>query len=207
VWAINQLAQREAGGVKELLAAGQDMLDAQKEALAGEGTERFERAGKRQRDAIRALVPAARRLLEEAGHRPGAAAEERIASSLRAASVDPEARSLLESGRLEEEVESSGLDLLAGMVPAGRGGTAPAQRKGPSREARIGEAREALKAARETEREHRKEAAAAEREAKAAAAAAEDAAERARELTAEVDRAAEAVDEAQRELDRLRGST
>jgi hypothetical protein len=206
VWAINQLARRDAGRVGELLGAGEQLLAAQRDALAGKGTERFEEAGKRQRDAIRALVAAAVRLLSEAGNRPGPAVEERIASSLRAASVDPEVRPLLERGRLDDEVESSGLDLLAGIAPPARGRAAPARPKGPSREERSREAREALKAARETERERRKEASAAEREAKAAAEAADAAAARARDLTEQAEAAAEAVAEAEAELERLRGS-
>jgi hypothetical protein len=141
--------------------------------------------------------------LEDAGHRPSDAVRERIASSLRAAAVDPEGRRLLGSGRLEEDVQSAGLGLLAGLAPP-RARRTPAPRSADARrEARVSEAREKLEAARDEESRLTEEAAEAEREAERAAAAADEAAKRARSLAGEAARAANAVERAKRALERL----
>jgi hypothetical protein len=199
-WAVNQLARREADRVRELSEAGEELVAAQKAALAGKGAAGFDEASRRQRDAVRTLLPAAIGVLEGAGHRPSDAVKERIASSLRAASVDPDGRRLLAHGRLEEDFESAGLGLLAGFAPApGKRAAAPKR----SDEARLRKAREHLEAAREEERRLTEAAAEAEREADRAAKAAEKAAERARELAENAARAHEATEEAEQALARL----
>lgn len=198
-WAINQVARRERDAASELLTAGEELLDAQRQALAGEGAERFDESGRRQRDAIKAFVRGAVKILREAGHNPSAVVEERIASSLRAASVDSEARPRLERGTLDADVESSGLDLLAAMVPAEGSVTT---RTSPS-DARILEAKAALKAARETAQQLQREAGGAEREANRAQAAADEARGRSESLAREAERAAKAVERAEQELERL----
>jgi hypothetical protein len=199
-WAVNQLARREADRVRELSEAGEELVAAQKAALAGKGADRFDEASRRQRDAVRTLLPAAIGILEDAGHRPSDAVKERIASSLRAASVDPDGRRLLAHGRLEEDFESAGLGLLAGIAPAQGKRVATPKR---SDEARLRKAREQLEAAREEERRVAEVAAEAEREAEQAAAAADEAAKRARKLAEEAARAREAADEAEQALARL----
>jgi hypothetical protein len=196
-WAVNQLARHEGDRVRELAEAGEELLAAQKAALAGKGADRFDGASRRQRDAVRALLPAAIGVLESAGHRPSNAVKERIASSLRAASVDPEGRRLLERGRLGEDFESAGLWLLAGIAPA-QGKRAPAQKR-PD-EARLRKAREQLEAAREKERRLTEAAAEAEREAEEAARAADEADKRARKLAEEAARAKEAAHKAEQAL-------
>jgi hypothetical protein len=199
-WAVNQLARREADRVRELAEAGEELVAAQKAALAGKGAERFDGASRRQREAVRTLLPAAIAVLESAGHRPSDAVRERIASSLRAASVDPEGRRLLEHGRLQEDFESAGLDLLAGFAPGPGKRAAPPKR--PS-EARLRKAREQLEAAREEERRLAEAAAEAEREAEQAARVAGDAAERAQSVAAQAARARDAVELAEQALARL----
>lgn len=193
-WAVNRLARVEADGMRELLDAGQKLVDAQKEALAGKGAERFDAASRRQREAVRSLGRAAENVLADAGHRPTDAVKERISSSLRAASMDPEGRTLLERGRLTEDFESAGLELLAGFAPRKR--KAPARSERAQRQARVRQARGALAAARKEERRLSEEAAAAEEEA-------ERASERARALAAEVESARAAVEEAERALEAL----
>jgi hypothetical protein len=193
-WAVNQLARRERDRVHELLEAGEQLVDAQKEALSGKGADRFDDAIRRQRDAVRRLVPAAASLLEEAGHRPSDAVKERIVSSLRAASVDPDGRRLLERGRLAEDVQPAGLGLLAAIAPAP---SKRARRPAAARdEARLREARAKLEATREKEHRLAEAAAEAEREA-------DEAAQRARALAAEAERAAKAVRQAETALKRL----
>jgi hypothetical protein len=205
-WAVNELARREKDAVHELLAAGAELLDAQKRALAGEGTDLFDRASRRQRDAIRALVAAAVSLLQDAGHRPSDAVRERIAGSLRSASVDPEARPLLERGRMAEDVQSAGLGLLAGIAPA-----APARAKTRRAEPRpsaaeLRNARKAVERARKEDERARERAGAAEEQARRAEAAANEAAARAASLAAEASSAAAALAEAERALEQLQSS-
>jgi hypothetical protein len=202
-WAVNQLARREKARVGDLLEAGAQLVQAQKEALAGKASDLFDEASRRQREAIRALVPAGAALLTEAGRRPSDAVKERIASSLRAASVDPEGRSLLESGRLEEDVQSAGLGLLAGLAPTGGAPRQAARPADERRETRLREARHELAAAHEEERRLTEEAAAAEQEAEATAAAAATAAERARSLAADAAKAKKAVTKAEKALTAL----
>jgi hypothetical protein len=202
-WAVNQLARREADRVRELLEAGERLVEAQKEALAGKGADRLDEASRRQREAIRKLVQAALKSLEEAGNRPSDAVKERIASSLRAASVDPDGRRLLESGRLAEDAQSAGLGLLAGIAPARGKPTAAPRSANARREARLLVAHENLEAARRDEARLGEEAAEAEREAQGAAAAADEAAKRARSLAAEAAQAAKRVEQAKKLLARL----
>lgn len=205
-WAVNQLARRERTRVDELLNAGKQLVEAQKEALAGKAP-RFDEASRRQREAIRALLAAASESLTEAGHRPSDATKERIASSLRAASVDPEGRRLLEGGRLVEDVQSAGLGLLAGLAPAGRTPAPAARPAAERREARLREARETLAEARAEERRLTEEANAAAAEAEEAATAAKAAAERARELAADATKATKAAEQAEKALTRLEQRT
>jgi hypothetical protein len=193
-WTVNRLARVERERMQQLLDAGQEVVDAQKEALAGKGAERFDEASRRQRDAIRGLVRPAENLLVEAGHRPSDAVKERISSSLRAASMDPEGRVLLERGRLAEDFESAGLGLLAGLAPPKQARAARSNRA--ERQARVREARAALDAAREEERRLSDEAAAAEEDA-------ERASERARALATEAQAARAAVEAATQALDAL----
>ena len=204
-WAVNQLARRAPDRVRALLDAGEEVVEAQKAALAGKGAERFDDAARRHRDAIRGLLPAAVDILEGAGHRPSDAIKERVASSLRAASMDPDGRGLLEQGRFVEDFESAGLGLLAGIAPAGGGRSAVPASAAERREARREEAREKLEAAQEEERELADEAAEADRDATRAAAAAEEAADRARALArraAEATKAVKAAEQALRRLER-----
>jgi hypothetical protein len=202
-WAVNQLARQESERLRPLLDAGAELVDAQKAALAGKGADRFDEASRRHREAIRAVVPAAVGLLEAAGHRPGDAIKERIASSLRAASVDPEGRGLLEHGRLEEDFESAGLGLLAGIAPAaGEPAAAPAS-AGERREARLREARQKAEAARAKATGLAGAAAQAERDAEAAKDTADRAAERARALAKEARAATKESEQALKAVERL----
>jgi hypothetical protein len=152
---------------------------------------------------VRSLARAAAAVLQDAGHRPSDAVKERLASSLRAASVDPDGRRLLERGRLETDFESAGLDLLAGFAPAPARPKRAAPAKDDRREARLREAREQLEAAREEHDRRAEEAAEAERAAAEARAAADEATARARVLVKEAEQAAKAVTKAEQALQRL----
>jgi len=202
-WAVNQLGRRDPERLRELLDAGEALVEAQRAALAGRGAERFDEAGRRQRDLIRALVPAAAAQLEDAGHRPSDAIKERIAASLRAASLDEDGRRLLEQGRLEDDFESVGLGLLTGLAPRGGEGATAVGSADERREARLREAREKAESARAEARRLADEAAQAERDADDARAAADRAAERATTLSKEANAAAKTAEAAEKALERL----
>jgi hypothetical protein len=202
------LARREDKDVSALLDAGAQLIDGQKDALAGKGTDTFDRASRAQREAIRRLTRAAETILKEAGRSQGGQTLERIASSLRAASLDDEGRQLLRRGRISEDVEATGLFMLASMVS-----DAPSRprvdeaRAADTREAarrRLAEAREQVKEARTNERETRRRADEEERQAERAREAADNAEARARSAKAEAERATEERERAERELQSLR---
>lgn len=193
-WAVNRLARVERERMRELLVAGEEVVAAQKGALAGKGADRFDDASRRQREALRDILRAAEKVLMETGHRASDTVKERISSSLRAASMDPDGRVLLERGRLAEDFESTGLGLLAGFAPSKH--TRAPRSDRVQRQARLREARAALEARRKEERRLAEEAAAAEEQA-------ERASERAKALAAEAEAARAAVEAATHALDAL----
>jgi hypothetical protein len=222
-WTVNQLARRRGARVKKLLDAGEAVRKAQAKALEGGGAEALRKATQAERDVVMELRREARDLLAESGRPANDSMLERIGATLSNAAVDPEARGLLEAGRLVEEVESSGFDAFAGMaLPAG--GAAPPKRKAepkataapkarPARdEDRARAAEERRRAAEVRRRAHELERAAraaerdAERAAKdaaRAAEAAERAADEAAAAKAEADQARAAAADARTEADAL----
>ena len=110
--AANALARSEPKLVAALLEAGDRLRDVQQRALAGNAEQHdVGDAAASERDAIRRLVSAARELLGTP------ATLDRLAQTLRAAAVDPQARALLERGRLTEELKAVGFGPLEAVVP------------------------------------------------------------------------------------------
>ncbi len=199
-WAVNQLTRTQRSGIDELFAAGDALQEVQDGVLAGSADARDLRsAAARERDAVDALVVAARELLSTGGHELSAATVERVAETLHAAALDDEARAQVSEGRLVRELRHAGLGAgLGGAVAAPatrparrapeRSGAAGTADGGGGRARRTG-ARDAA-AEREAARE-RKAAEAAERRER------EEAHKRARALERD---AAREVDRAQRAL-------
>ena len=162
VWAINQAARSDKVSVKRLLKAADALRAEQEKSLAGKRAD-LAGAQQREREAVRAL---ARSAAAAVGRNTQL---DRIEKTLSAAALDPEARSLLEAGRLTAEVEPSGFGALAGIkVPP-----APKQPKAKPKHDEAKE-RELRKAAQATERKAlaaERAAAEARREADEAAAA------------------------------------
>jgi G:T/U-mismatch repair DNA glycosylase len=167
VWTVNTLACTQRREIQTLLAAGARLRTAQERALAG-GTDELRAATAEERAALGVLTRHADALLSAEGRGTGAAALERVASTLRAAATDPAARDLLAAGRLTEELTSSGFGALAGMkIPAtsarrsaakkAEPGPTPAQRRAKLEKLRDkarkldAEAKEAERAARSAE--------------------------------------------------------
>jgi hypothetical protein len=125
VWAINQLARQEKTRVRALLDAGAKLRKAQERALSGGGSDALRTAQADEREAIRDLVERAEAILEQAGRPPTRPTLERIRSTLAAAALAEPARSTLKAGRLTDELQMSGFDVLAGIEPAPRGKAKP----------------------------------------------------------------------------------
>lgn len=107
-WAINQAARTDKVSVRRLLKAADALRAAQERALAGKGGDLAD-AQQREREAVRALARAA---VAAVGRSTQA---ERIERTLSAAALDPDARKLLQAGRLTEELEPAGFGAFAGM--------------------------------------------------------------------------------------------
>src|SRR6266705_402343 len=67
VWAVNRLARRHPGDLETLVNAGQRLRDAQGAALRGQGSDDVRAAAAAERDALRALLRLAERLLADDG--------------------------------------------------------------------------------------------------------------------------------------------
>jgi hypothetical protein len=191
VWAINQIAREHGKDVGALIEASDDLRAAQEQALGGGDRDQIRAAASAEREALRTLTDSAQRLL---GGDAAAATLERVASTLRAAALDPQTRKLLASGRLSEELQSAGFGAFEGMsVPAQRRPrprkTAPARPSAAERrrQERVAKLRERLAKLKQDATE-------AEREAKHAQAAADKA-------HARFERAAAAAGKAQAELE------
>ena len=188
VWAINQLARQEKSGMKALLDAATKLRKAQERALGGGGSDALRTAQTQEREALRDLTRRAGEILEKSGRSANQATLERVRSTLGAAALADGTRGALRAGRLTDEVETSGFDVLAGIEPAPRGRAQPKDELAERRQ---------KKAERERER-RRLEKNARDLEARAEAAEqradeAEEAAEEARSAADEQRRAADAA--------------
>ena len=139
-WAVNQLARAEPRRIRALLRSADGLR-------AAEGAEAVRRAMRDQRDALDALMGAVRERLDL----PEAAIE-RVRETLQAATIDSEARELLERGRFIKERQA--VALVPPATGAGASGRA-ASRAGDARrrrgqraaERRLASAREAVRKA------------------------------------------------------------
>ncbi len=189
-WAVDRAARAEPQLLDELLAAGERLAGAQRQAMSGKrGTDDLRTATEERRDIIRRLTVVALGVLQEAG-RPSDQSRDEIAGTFEAATLDPDVAARLREGVLDKTVRpSSGLGGIEGFrVLEGGGAEAPTPRKRTA-------AREAAQVAKAADQAERAAAEAAERAASARAAA-DEATRQAKE------RAAAALD-AEREAKRL----
>jgi hypothetical protein len=154
VWAINQLARRNAPGVEALIQAVDRLKATQLGRLAGADPRE---AAEAERAALGHLRSEAGAILTAAGRRsPPAATLERIVGTLLAAAADPSSRTLLRQGVLREEIERPGFEVFGGARPAGpppprsRDGAGP--RRAERRRESVRRARAVLTAARDEAR-------------------------------------------------------
>jgi hypothetical protein len=185
--AANRLAREEPHQVVALLDAGERLRDAQQRALGGQAkAEEVGEAAAAERDALRALLASARRLL---GDRSSPGLLDRLGQTLRAAAVDDGGRALLERGRLTEELSAVGFGPLEAVKPARRRSDEVARA-----------ARERVSALRAQARALSSEARAAEEAAEQARRAAQLLAEEAEQKRAEAERTATELAEAEAAL-------
>ena len=116
-WAVNQLARQHPHEVAALVKAGDALRKAQRDVLAGKKGADVRAASRAQHELADELVGAAREMLEKTGERATQATAQRISGTLRAASADPAAATLLTKGRLSEDVESIGFGPLLHVAP------------------------------------------------------------------------------------------
>ena len=197
VWTVNQLARGHPKDVEALLAAAERLRTAQEEAIGGGDTAALRAATTAERGAVRMLTQKASDILAAEGHPPTPAVLDRVASTLRAAAVNADAREQLAAGRLSEELESTGFGALEGMrVP-----TRPAPREAKKRTGAAAERRrtERLRKLSERARKLAGDAEEAEREADRAEAAAASARRKADRARAAAERARTEVEAAEPE--------
>jgi hypothetical protein len=175
-WTANQLARSHPDLIAALVEAGDRLRNVQQRALAGkEPQAAVNEATGRERDAVRALVTAARK---ELGSRASPQLLDRLTQTLRAAAVEPELARTLAAGRLTEELQAVGFGTLEAVAPRRRDDSA------------------ARKAARERVKQPRAEARRLAAEAHAAERAADDAVREAERLRSEADERRRAAEQA-----------
>ncbi|MEA2148192.1 MAG: hypothetical protein QOD69_22 [Solirubrobacteraceae bacterium] len=188
-WAVNQLVRSSGAEVDELFAAGDAVREAQSDVLRGRGDARALReAGAREREAVDALVDAARGLLSDASP----ATLDRVADTLHAAALDEESRAAVRGGRLERELRHAGLGLGEGAEVFAAEPKAPAPKKDTAAERKAAKERAAAEAAeRRRARTAAAQAAKAEERAGHALRAAQERRDRAAQALADADAALE----------------
>ncbi len=137
VWAIDQLAVRNAALIAELLAAGADARDAQRNVASGiETRDDLARATGRLRDAVETAARAAVEVLTEAGHTASDETTRRIRITLQAAATGCASdRHALWTGVLDHDLDVAGFGDAGELeedVPELAATIAPLLRKTPS---------------------------------------------------------------------------
>ena len=217
-WAANALSRDRRDLVDDLLAAVDDLREAQEAAVSGKGAAGLRDAAAAERAAVDALVDAAKDL-RPSGRKPSGATLERLRTTLQAVATDDAVREALDRARLVEDSEGGGAwGLMPGAdtpAPAApRKPRAKPAKKKPARdedaerraEERLREERERRQRLETELREARAERRSRERELERAEKAAERAAGRLEAALEAAEEAREHADEAKTELDSARES-
>ena len=166
-WALNQLAHTRPADVERFLAAGEELRQAQHDALEGGDPSRLRDARRAYDDEVDRLASLAVALLSEAGQPAGQTQHDRLTSTLQAAASDDDSRELLRRGRLMHDLEPAGFgfadDLAIVPAPSPRAPRPARQAERPRRSAAQPADREQSKAREEARREARRLAAVADR--------------------------------------------
>jgi hypothetical protein len=195
-WALNQLARQRPEEVEALLEAGGRVRRAQTATLEGGDPDELREATRAEATEVQALAAKARSILAETGRGGSPAHEERLATTLRAAAVDPQAGDLLRRGTLTTELSPAGFGF---GVREGADDALPSLSLTSSRSARrserkqTGEAEATRKEQEPAERERRREQERERRAAQDTAARLEREAETAEKRALEARQAADAA--------------
>jgi len=127
-WAVNQVVRSQPKPARALWNAGDALIAAQDDLLAGRADAATLRtAVEDERAALDALLDAARGLLTGEGHDLGDATIERVRDTLHAGAIDADAREEVAAGRAVRERAHAGLGAFGAappVAPASRGGGA-----------------------------------------------------------------------------------
>jgi hypothetical protein len=134
-WALNQVARERPKVIAELVKIGGQVRDAQEKLLAGGDRKTLDRATSAQRETTREVVRAAVEAAEAGDVGTGAAFEEKVGSTLRAAAADADVAEQLVAGRLVREQEAAGLFGFDAAVAAPARESAPPRKRGSSKRA------------------------------------------------------------------------
>jgi hypothetical protein len=190
-WVANRLARDQPKQVDALLQAAEQLRDAQQRSLGGQAsTDEVNEASVAEREAVRALLASARSAFADRATPP---LLERLSQTLRAAAIDKTSRTLLQRGRLTEELKAAGFGPLEAVAPSRRRGDEVARA-----------ARERVTTLRTEARRLNTEAREADQAAADAARAAEILSEDAAEKRREAERAAAELAEAEADLGKRR---
>jgi len=199
-WAVNQVVRTQRSDARALWEAGDALLAAQEALLAGSGDGAGLRAASgRVQEALVPLLAAARGLLDGRGRALSEATLAKVAETLHAAAIDPEAREEVAAGRAVRELVHVGLGAVAAPSARARPKRPVEEEPAPERPA-LGGAKRRGGRAKEREAEER---ATREREAEERATREREAEERAtRERAAAEERAEAQRAEARRAAER-----
>jgi DNA repair exonuclease SbcCD ATPase subunit len=107
-WIVNVLARERAEDIEELVALGGAMRGAQEDL----DRDALTRLGKQRRNAVAALLTAAKELGAERGQKLSASVASEVEQTLQAATVDLDAAAAVLSGRLIRSLDASGFELV-----------------------------------------------------------------------------------------------
>jgi len=129
-WAVNQVARAHSDEVETLFDAGASLRDAQQKLLRSGDQSGVKDATAAERQAVRALVARAKKILADAGNAANEATLERIADTFYATTTDAEGRERVRTGTLTKEMKRAGFGDVGGLsvVPA-----PPAKREQPGK--------------------------------------------------------------------------
>jgi hypothetical protein len=128
-WTVNQLYWNHRSAFDRLLAAGQRFHKAQTSSASGKLADLRGSLDAR-REALTHLSELAESLLSEAGHNASPETIRRITTTLEAVSAHASPNDGPTLGRLSQDVDPPGFELLAAFIPAGgtmKGSAAPAR--------------------------------------------------------------------------------
>jgi hypothetical protein len=117
-WAVNQVYWKHREAFDDLIAAGQQLIQAQKSQFRGKAAG-LQQAQARWREALSGASRLAEALLRDAGHNSTLDLMRRVNSTLEALSTYSPGPDTPRLGRLTADVSPAGFDSIASLIPSG----------------------------------------------------------------------------------------